>query len=951
MGKILIGKDRSRRERRGASLFTVLLLGAALTVVALGAFIVTNQTSTRTSNSRNVMAAFQIADGASEYVRLKILEHRRSTGGEAAEIWVQQIANYDYFNDVAPTYSQFRSFLALSERPGKNQLSSGCNTQGTQGKLPSPAKLELTRLDKQNKAPVDDTCLIDLTEWASYKASAQGFQVRSVLARILPIFKPGSVGVVENLEIRVTATLEPSDPNTTDLNANGGEQTVVRGVLVRSGSADNGPRFAIATRNINCAFCHLRVNGDVAAIEHLRPVKEKDACVDVGKGKMTEPGACTQEGDGVSGINSEVPDSVINGDVSAFRTITDDASNVTAGSSEQTINKVEINDITGVGAATIASQKDATITFKGDGTDANPGLVLDFDLNKNDALDDLPPLNRKVLETKFEASGTALTIGGNSSMDPKDIDIETGNEGGIYVIPPGQTYDTKSKVNSLAPRTNGSVILIGTKNDPIKCNSAAATGVERQKLYVTGDVIIKGYVDGQCTIYSGRNTYIAGEIIYKDNVDGIIANRVAGTAYGSYEGQERVDLLDKNSASYQNVAEDEQKDSLVLGAVGNVILGDYTNTRGDNYSTGSGDVVNIVDRQSEDFLRSQFDLKSICGKSGKATACESRSFDISTNEEVTYLGDGEGYLSASGSKDVDPKNVRTFEGKKVADAYDPIFKPGFFDGEIFKKSITDDQYRGLLGQQVLTDDTVRVDTLATQLPYGEKKISISSLAKSDDPAREQKVKDYLREILVKSSYFDESGESIALNNAVNAAFKQIKDDKKKLDWNETSNSSYNGELKILKIVLPGSSTTTNQVERLDAFVRSNARFGGKISGATNLMINGGFMTRDFGLLAPGIIEKNYWIGASGTGRNFRYDPNNPTFNQADCSAGDPSKVTGTAKVNAFCTGYDRGIGMSVNYDYRLSLLKGIWDQGEGGSMGTVYFFRVGGPFDRVVRSS
>lgn len=53
---------------------------------------------------------------------------------------------------------------------------------------------------------------------------------------------------------------------------------------------------------------------------------------------------------------------------------------------------------------------------------------------------------------------------------------------------------------------NGSAILVGTDSKPIRINGPVT---------VSEDVVIKGTVQGQGTIYSGRNTHIVGDIKYK----------------------------------------------------------------------------------------------------------------------------------------------------------------------------------------------------------------------------------------------------------------------------------------------------------------------------------------------------------------------------------------------------------------------------------------------------
>lgn len=57
---------------------------------------------------------------------------------------------------------------------------------------------------------------------------------------------------------------------------------------------------------------------------------------------------------------------------------------------------------------------------------------------------------------------------------------------------------------------NGSTVLVGTSSRPIKIHGPVT---------VSQDVVIKGYVQGQGTLYSGRNTHIVGSIYYKNGPD------------------------------------------------------------------------------------------------------------------------------------------------------------------------------------------------------------------------------------------------------------------------------------------------------------------------------------------------------------------------------------------------------------------------------------------------
>ena len=102
---------------------------------------------------------------------------------------------------------------------------------------------------------------------------------------------------------------------------------------------------------------------------------------------------------------------------------------------------------------------------------------------------------------------------------------------------------------------SGSVVLIGTDSKPIKVHGPVT---------ITQDVLIKGTVQGQGTIYTGRNIHIVGSIRYK--------------VKPSFRGNSPTDIDNQN----------EKADMLGLAARGSVIMGkttDFTNAYPLQYMT------------------------------------------------------------------------------------------------------------------------------------------------------------------------------------------------------------------------------------------------------------------------------------------------------------------------------------------------------------------------------
>lgn len=91
---------------------------------------------------------------------------------------------------------------------------------------------------------------------------------------------------------------------------------------------------------------------------------------------------------------------------------------------------------------------------------------------------------------------------------------------------------------------NGSAAIIGTSSKPIRIHGPVT---------FTQDVVIKGYIQGQGTLYAGRNVHVVGSIRYKNPPD--------------FRGNNPQQIDNNNSA----------KDLLALAARGSVMMGNTKN--------------------------------------------------------------------------------------------------------------------------------------------------------------------------------------------------------------------------------------------------------------------------------------------------------------------------------------------------------------------------------------
>jgi len=132
----------------------------------------------------------------------------------------------------------------------------------------------------------------------------------------------------------------------------------------------------------------------------------------------------------------------------------------------------------------------------------------------------------------------AVSITGGYSADVRPFEAATGSDENVF------------KFSLLDEVEKGSVILVGTAAHPIEIKGP---------VYVDGDVVIRGFVTGQGTIYAGRNIHIVGDLVYLNPPSW--PHSSAGLA----------------SDTPQAVAENNaRRDLLVLAARGNIVIGDYT---------------------------------------------------------------------------------------------------------------------------------------------------------------------------------------------------------------------------------------------------------------------------------------------------------------------------------------------------------------------------------------
>ena len=164
-----------------------------------------------------------------------------------------------------------------------------------------------------------------------------------------------------------------------------------------------------------------------------------------------------------------------------------------------------------------------------------PAVPMPFVSDLQDYIDyarDEKSRNNSKARLTAPAYGYTDGLGQTRSVAAKTVDVH---------------YDGAGPSGDAALADKGALVLIGTKTNPIRIDGPVV---------VDSDVVIKGYVKGQGTIYSGRNVHIIGDIIYSD------------PPTWAHPDADDAATADRNAT----------KDMLGLVAKGNIVIGDSTDT-------------------------------------------------------------------------------------------------------------------------------------------------------------------------------------------------------------------------------------------------------------------------------------------------------------------------------------------------------------------------------------
>jgi Tfp pilus assembly protein PilX len=535
-----------------------------------------------------------------------------------------------------------------------------------------------------------------------------------------------------------------------------GAQTVMRRVSFGKGS--DVFNLAMLTETVNCMFCHLRVNGDIGTLQHFRPGWGREGVDGQGSG-------------GASG------GSVVTGNVFAARTVSADDTALTG-----TNRKVNGAKVTG----TIETNSKST------------SLPKDED---GDGIADFPPIIREQVEA---SAGGSVSVSTTATDGARMILVSPNSA--LTSIP---TRGTQAAINGTY---NGSVILIGTKENPINLS---------EDMYVTGDVIIKGVVTGRGAIYAGRNLYFAGDVVAKYPPDKPNQGVCAG-------------VTDVNQCARLNVQ--AGKDEFRAAARNNMVIGDYTER----------DIANNdmpwYRRQSADFYKQQFGFYG-----------GQRFYERGTGDELDRTCDAQGNNCIFQNIERAVIAANRVQASPNGQDYTYSFRPGFMnESGAFTNWLSDGLYQQLLGTETMDYGVWRWNAPDDQNGNG----TVTNTEKTN--VRNQVATQILSNL---QGYLTATGRSISTDSNFNLPTAASKCNKctrtiKDNQGTEIAKVYWDGGSTMRMITLVNTTYET-QINRLDAYMYANQRIAGKVfSQAT--AVNGGMVAQEIGILAPGRIGAWPW---------------------------------------------------------------------------------------------
>lgn len=297
-------------------------------------------------------------------------------------------------------------------------------------------------------------------------------------------------------------------------------------------------------------------------------------------------------------------------------------------------------------------------------------------LNPNQALSVVMPYIGDISSSQSAIREWAQEL---NDSDPNMCTIKQGGNTLVSVYydgvgPSGQATITLADGTEIVSPDYGAIVLQGTQSNPIEINGP---------VIIPSDVIIKGFVTGQGTIYSGRNIHIVGNIQY------VNPPQWAGKSTQNTNNSTRdmLGLMAKGNIVLGNCTDSEWLDSIetyissqpfvqrYLCDTSDAAIG-YPTTFGASYvakeQVSASDFSNAADAGLANFVPGGYNQST--GRFGKMTQIQVK---VGSHRETRYKYDWWGRIIGSQQVEVDD-----YETRNTVDYNRRYYQTVCLDGEI-----------------------------------------------------------------------------------------------------------------------------------------------------------------------------------------------------------------------------------------------------------------------------
>ncbi len=363
--------------------------------------------------------------------------------------------------------------------------------------------------------------------------------------------------------------------------AHGGTKRTMQLVYSIQPASFEGFDYAILTRNVNCIFCHTKIDTTERAFNTDPALYDTFARAKVGTLESMEI-----RNDGKNGITDQDADTLLAGTLyirgSAYTGSASGATGVPI--TDWKLQSMISSTFDAEGQLTTDNLGNLVPNFFTPGDLAAPmeNLYLNYPLDTAHMVDGVLPAD---FPPPFPDDGGLDPVTGVATSAGASNKIVDANEfyaatqkaegtvsgGAIYVSGPGATINSDAlfksassigNTASLGPVTHGNVILSGTTASPIVINGTVA---------IEGDVVLQGVIKGKGVILAKGNMYMPTSVTYADGKK-YLPKDLPGMPSGPRTF---------------GVAQDGTLNEVAYASGGNLMIGDYLSPSAIGGSSGS----------------------------------------------------------------------------------------------------------------------------------------------------------------------------------------------------------------------------------------------------------------------------------------------------------------------------------------------------------------------------